>query len=53
MAGGAKKARSLEACEAYFGERFSELKDRMGTKDCVEKLQTTIKDQNEKSKFYS
>ena len=48
MAGGAKKTRNLEAYQAYFDEKFSEIKDKMATKDCIEKLHTTIKDQNEK-----
>ena len=49
MAGGAKtKTRNLEAYQAYLDEKFSELKDSMATKECIEKLHTTIKDQNEK-----
>ena len=48
MAGGSKKTRNLEAYQAYFDEKFSEIKEIMATKDCIEKLHNTFKDQNEK-----
>eukprot|EP00795_Rhopilema_esculentum_P010423 gene10423-19125_t len=48
MAGGARQTRSFEAFQAYFDEKFSEMKDIMATKDCIQKLHTTIENQNDK-----
>ena len=48
MAGGAKTTKHLEGYQAYFGEKFSEIKDIMVKMDYIEKLHTTIKGQSEK-----
>ena len=47
MTGCPRQAKKIEASRAYIDEKFSELKDAMTTKDCIEKLHNTIRDQNE------
>ena len=44
----ANKKGKLEANKAYFDETFSEIRENMATKSCIDKLHSTIKEQSER-----
>ena len=48
IGGRCKENKKLRSLSGILRRKFSELKDSMAIKDCIEKLHTTIKDQNEK-----
>ncbi|XP_065058021.1 uncharacterized protein LOC135685857 [Rhopilema esculentum] len=45
---GARQNQNAEAYQAYFDEKFAELKKEMATKKCIDHLHATIKKQNDK-----